>query len=135
MADIYQVPAHLVHRTWPKVEQFFADVEPHMAGDLSLEQMRGKMFTGAWSLLVFVEDETIIGAFGMFYENRLNQRVAFIPALGGKGVTTPENWAKMKAIFTDGGATHVEAAMRGAALRLWERLGFEEKYRVAGVAL
>lgn len=135
MANVVQIPFDRVHQTWPLVEKYFAAVEPFTKGDYSLEQMRGKLFQNHWGLIVFVEDNQIIGALGVFYENRLNHRVAFIPALGGENITNPDNWEQLKKLFAHNGATYVEAAMRPATFRLWDGLGFTEKYRVAGVAL
>lgn len=135
MATVTQIPFDKVHQTWPLVEKYFAAVEPFTKGDFTLEQMRGKIFLNQWGLIVFIENEQIIGALGVFYENRLNHRVAFIPALGGENITNDDNWAQLKSIFANSGATYVEAAMRPATFRLWDGLGFIEKYRVAGVTL
>jgi|688.fasta_scaffold78404_3 hypothetical protein len=135
MTVVVQVPHDRVHQTWPSVEHFFASVVPHTNGDFTLEQMKGKICTGAWGLIVFLDGDNIIGALSVTYENRLNNRVAFIPALAGEGLTNQDNWAQLKAIFARNGATYIEAAMRPATLRLWQSLGFSEKYRIAGVSL
>jgi len=132
---VSKVPLNKVHQTWPLVEKFFADVEPHMHEEMSLSQMKLRINMGDWALIVFTKGDEIIGAIGMFYQNRPNHRVAFIVALGGKNITTEENWVQLKEIFKKDGATAIEAAMRNSTFRLWERLGFTEKYRIAGYAL
>ena len=71
----------------------------------------------------------------MQYQNRMNHRVAFILATGGKGIANKETWAQLKRIFVENGATTVEASMRPSAYRLWRKLGFQSKYQVAGVTL
>jgi hypothetical protein len=132
---VAQVPFAHVHQTWPHVEKFFEAVAPHSGGDFTLEQMRGKVFTNEWALITVTCNHEIIGMVTVTYINKLNHRVAFIPALGGRGITTEDNWVALKAIFARNGATYVEAAMRPATLRLWQQLGFVEKYRIAGVSL
>jgi len=135
MAVVAQVHPSKVHQIWPLVEKYFAAVEPFTEGDYTLEQMRGKIFMSQWALITVTEGDEVIGALSAFYENRLNHRVAFIPALAGECMTTQDNWNQLKAIFTSNGATYIEAAMRNATLRLWNGLGFKEKYRIAGVAI
>ena len=135
MAVVAKVPFAQVHQTWPLVEQYFAAVEPHTKGDYTLDQIRLKLGVGDWWLITFIEGETIIGAMSMFYENRANARVAFITCLAGEGITTEDNWAQLQAICKKDGATMIEAAMRPSTFRLWSRLGFEEKYLIAGAKL
>jgi len=135
MAVVAKVPFAQVHQTWPLVEQYFAAVEPHTKGDYTLEQIKLKLGVGDWWLLTVIEGETIIGSLSMFYQNRPNDRVAFITCLAGEGMTTEDNWAQLKDICKKDGATLIEAAMRPSTFRLWSRLGFEEKYLIAEVKL
>ena len=135
MAVVSKVPFAQVHQTWPLVEKYFADVEPHTKGDYTLDQIRLKLGVGDWWLITVTEGETIIGALSMVYENRANARVAFITCLAGEGMTTENNWSQLQAICKKDGATMIEAAMRPSTFRLWSRLGFEEKYLIAEVKL
>jgi hypothetical protein len=135
VAIVAKVPFTHVHQTWPLVEKYFAAVEPHTKGDYTLDQIKLKIGVGNWWLIIATEGETIIGALSVFYENRPNARVAFITCLGGESVTTDENWAQLQDIFKKDGATMIEAAMRPSTFRLWSRLGFEEKYLIAGAKL
>jgi hypothetical protein len=135
VAIVAKVPFTHVHQTWPLVEKYFAAVEPHTKGDYTLDQIKLKIGVGDWWLITVTEGETIIGALSMFYQNRANDRVAFITCLAGADMTTDDNWAQLQAIFKTDGATFIEAAMRPATFRLWSRLGFEEKYLIAGAKL
>jgi hypothetical protein len=135
MAVVAKVPFAQVHQTWPLVERYFAAVEPHTKGDYTLDQIRLKLGVGDWWLITFIEGEDIIGAMSMHYDNRANARVAFITCLAGDGMTTDDNWAQLRDICKKDGATMIEAAMRPSTFRLWSRLGFKEKYLIAGVAL
>jgi hypothetical protein len=135
MAVVAKVPFAHVHQTWPLVEKYFAAVEPHTKGDYTLDQMRLKLGVGDWWLITVTEGEAIIGALAMVYQNRANDRVAFITCLAGADMTTDDNWAQLQAICKKDGATMIEAAMRPSTFRLWSRLGFEEKYLIAEVKL
>ena len=135
MAVVAKVPFSRVHQTWPLVEKYFAAVEPHTKGDYTLDQIRMKLGVGDWWLLTVTEGETIIGSLSMVYQNRANDRVAFITCLAGDGMTTDENWAQLQDICKKDGATMIEAAMRPSTFRLWSRLGFQEKYLIAEVKL
>jgi hypothetical protein len=135
VAVVSKVPFAQVHQTWPLVEKYFAAVEPHTKGDYTLDQIKMKLGVGDWWLITVTEGESIIGALSMVYQNRANDRVAFITCLAGEGMTTNDNWAQLQVICKKDGATMIEAAMRPATFRLWSRLGFEEKYLIAGVKL
>jgi hypothetical protein len=135
MIVVSQVPAQSVHQTWPKVEEFFAKVAAHSSQSYSLEQMRTEIFMNRWALLIAERDGQVIGAMSMQYQNRMNERVAFIFTTGGKGIATPETWAQVARIFKANGATATEGGMRPSAYRLWRRLGFTAKYQVAGMKL
>ena len=135
MAVVEVVPTELAARAWPRVAKYFESVVPHSNGDWTLEQIKADVLTGRQHLFVVVEDGEPVGAGSFTFQNRRNARVAFIHSLGGDCITTPENWVQLRDIFTKGGATKVEAAMRPATQRLWSRLGFTEKYRVCGVDL
>jgi hypothetical protein len=135
MAVVAKVPFAQVHQTWPLVEKYFAAVEPHTKGDYTLDQIRMKLGVGDWWLLTVTEGETIIGSLSMVYQNRANDRVAFITCLAGADMTTDDNWSQLQAICKKDGATMIEAAMRPSTFRLWSRLGFQEKYLIAEVKL
>lgn len=135
MATVEVVPTELTARVWPRVEGFFESVIPHVRGDWTLDQIKADILTGRQHLLVAIEDGEPIGAASFTFQNRRNARVAFIYSMGGVGITNPDNWEQLKAVFVKGGATQIEAAMRPATQRLWAKLGLFEKYRVCGVDL
>jgi hypothetical protein len=135
MAVVAKVPFAHVHQTWPLVEKYFAAVEPHTKGEYTLDQIKMKLGLGDWWLLTVTEGEAIIGSLSMVYQNRANDRVAFITCLAGESMTTDDNWAQLQDICKKDGATMIEAAMRPSTFRLWSRLGFEEKHLIAEVKL
>lgn len=135
MTVVDKVPQNHVARVWPHVEEFVASVAPWADGEWTVDQIKADVLTGRLSLIVFANDDRCIGAIIYSMQNRRNSRTAFILVCGGEGITTQGNWEQVKAIFTNEGATTVEAAMRPSVLRLWSQLGFKEKYRITGVDL
>lgn len=133
--NIQIVPNHLVAQSWPSVERFFADVEPYVHGEWTLDQLRADMLTNRLGLLVALDQDEIKGAAAVSFQNRRNSRTAFISALAGSGVTDDGAFAQLKLLFAQQGCTHIEAAMRDSTFRLWRGLGFEEKYRIVGMKL
>ena len=90
---------------------------------------------GNWTLLVAVDDSGVQGAATVSFSNRPNDRVAFINAIGGKLISSPETFEQLKAVLGSIGATYIEGAARESIARLWSRYGFEEKYRIVGVKI
>lgn len=135
MIQVLPISTNIVHQTWPKIEPFLAKVEPYSKASFSLEQMRTEIFTGRWLVYVAVENMEVLGALAMQYQNRMNARVAFIFAIGGKGIAQTDSIEQLKELFKKNGATELEGSMRPSAYRLWKKFGLKAKYQVAGMKL
>jgi len=131
---IQHVTLEWVNRTWPAVEPFIASALEHST-DYTLDQVKSFVAMGQWVLIVAVEAGEVQGAATVNLFNRPNARVAFITALGGKGILTPESFDQLKSLLALFGATEIEGAVRESVARLWNRCGATEKYRIVGVAL
>jgi hypothetical protein len=90
---------------------------------------------GNWTLLVAVDDNSVHGAATVDFYNRPNDRVAFLTAIGGRLISSPETFEQLKTLLRGLGATCIEGAARESIARLWSRYGFEEKYRIVGAKL
>lgn len=125
-----QIPPHQVVAVWPKVEPFLADAFAYSAGEYSLEQLRAYLTDGRQFLLAFVEDGVAHGAMTICPESHPNASVAFVTAIGGCSLMTPAlidgffAWCKAQ------GFTRVQGATHRSAARLFERIGFQEIYRI-----
>jgi len=87
---IQHVPLEWVNHTWPQVEGFIRDALEHAKGDYTLDHVQSLVSSGAWTLVVGVEDDIIHGAATVSVSNRPADRVAFITTLGGKLVINDE---------------------------------------------
>jgi hypothetical protein len=132
---IQHVDVNYTNQIWPQVEQF---IEAALAyqDDYSIEHVKVFVTNGTWTLIVAIDDEqTIHGAATIQFYNRPNDRVAFVVTMGGKLITGSETYAQFTDLLKAFGATYIEGASRASAMRLWERFGLKEKYRVAGAKL
>jgi hypothetical protein len=135
MALVQKIPRMYVAKLWPHVEAILAKTVPYSSGEFSLEQLKSEVMTGRWSLILVTEGEVLQGAIVYSYQNRMNSRVAFVHAIAGKGLANKDSFAQLKGVFSVDGATEIEGAVRPSIKRLWQRLGFSEKYSIVGVKL
>lgn len=132
---IQHVDVNYVNQLWPQVEQF---IEAALINqdDYNLEHAKVYVTNGSWTLIIAVDDDGVIhGAATIQFFNRPNHRIAFVVTMGGKLITGQETFAQFTALLKAFGATYIEGASRESAMRLWERFGLKEKYRVAGAKL
>jgi hypothetical protein len=132
---IQHVPLEWVPRTWPLVKEHLVAALEHSKGDYTVDHVEAYVTAGQWVLLVAVEGETIHGAAAIEFFNRPGKRVAFITAMGGEMLSTPEVVTQLKTILAGFGATVIEGAVRESVARLYSKHGFEEKYRIVEVKL
>jgi len=123
------VPVQYINQVWAQVETYVKSAEEKFGGaEYTTEQVKVYLVTGQWMLLVAVdENEVIHGAAVVNFINYPNDRVAFVTAIGGKLISTPETFKQMSDILKANGATKIQGAAKEAIARLWERFGFEEK--------
>jgi len=133
---IQYVPLAAVHNSWSSVAPFIESALAHSNGDYTVDQAKVYASTGEWLILVAVDvDGKIHGAAAMRFYNRPNDRVAFIIAMGGNLITSPETFEQLKGYCVSNGATVIEGTARESTARLWTRYGFSEKCRIVGARL
>lgn len=125
---VQEVPIEFVNVVWPSVEGFIASAIEHANGDLTLDETKINCAHGHWHLLVAVDENNVVqGAATLYYFNRINDRVAFITTIGGKGIFTRELFSQFSDILKLRGATCVEGAVRDSLVRFTARLGAKKK--------
>ena len=131
------VPVQLINQIWSKVEPFIKNAEEKFGGsEYTTEQIKVYLVTGQMMLLVATDENAEIhGAATVSFISYPNDRVAFVTAIGGKLVTSPETFAQMSEIFKSNGATKIQGMAKEAVARLWKRFGFEEKAILVEVKL
>jgi hypothetical protein len=132
---IQHVNLEYVNQVWPKVEDYIKWALDYQT-DYTIEHVKTFVTTGAWVLLVAVDDAgEVKGACVIQFFNRPNDRVAFVISMGGKLISNKETFQQFSDLLKAFGATAIEGAARESIARLWKRYGFEEKYRIVGVKL
>ena len=132
---IQHVNLEYVNQVWPKVEDYIKWALDYQT-DYTIEHVKTFVTTGAWVLLVAVDDAgEVKGASVIQFFNRPNDRVAFVISMGGKLISNRETFQQFSDLLKAFGATAIEGAARESIARLWKRYGFEEKYRIVGVKL
>jgi hypothetical protein len=132
---IQHVNIEFVNQVWPKVEDYIRWALDYQT-DYTIEHVKTFLATGAWILIVAVDDDgEIKGASTVQFFNRPNDRVAFVIAMGGKLITGHETYVQFTMLLKAFGATYIEGASRESAARLWQRFGLQDKYRVVGAKL
>ena len=126
---VQPVPVQLVNQTWSRVEPFIkAAHEKFGDAEYTVEQIKVYLVIGEWMLMVATDEQgEIHGAATVSFINYPSDRVAFITAIGGKLVSSPDTFAQMSAIFKANGATKIQGMARESVARLWKRFGFIDK--------
>ena len=122
------VPVQHLHQLWSQVSGYLADALKYADGDYSLDQVKVFLSTGQWQLLIFNDETTIHGAVTVSYANYPNDRIAFITAIGGKGISDKDSYQSFCDTLKAHGATKIQGAARESVARLWRRLGFKNKH-------
>jgi hypothetical protein len=132
MITVHHVPTHFVHKEWPLVAPFLnaALTNPEASGDITLDQMRADLGQNRGALYTVVKDGALVGAASVTFQNQRNARVAFVTAIGGRGLADREAAAQFFELLRRGGATRVAGAGRDSIVRLWAQLGLKKKYTV-----
>jgi hypothetical protein len=102
----------------------------------NLNHIRGYVTSGAWLLLVAVdENNNIHGAGTISFSNHPLHRVAFVTAVGGKLISNRDTVTQVKSIAKQNGATILQAFGRPSIVRLWRRYNFESRNTLVEVLL
>ena len=135
---VLPVPPQTVNQAMPLVEGFLKSAEDKVGvAEYSVEHIKVYLSTGQWMLLVAQDqtDESLHGAATVNFINYPNDRVAYITSLGGKGIVNPEVFKQLCDVLKGYGATKVQCAAQESAARLYERVGFEQKYSVLEISI
>ena len=133
---IEPVPVEWVHTVWGRVQHWVAAALAYSLGECTIDQCRLQVSRGDWVLYVWSDaNKHVFGAAVVDFQQRFNDRVALVIAVGGRGMFTAESIEQFKATMALRGATTIEGAQRPAMARLWQRFGAKPKYMVQEVRL
>jgi translation initiation factor 1 (eIF-1/SUI1) len=129
MLEVGWIPVEGIETFWSEVEPFIARSCEESLGDLPLIELKEKLSVGEWTLIVVYELDTakIEGAVVVHIYDRVNDKVAFVTAIGGLFITNKHSFERLKELLRVFGATCIEGNVRDSVLKLLSKLGFEKK--------
>ena len=126
---LVHIPTHFIAQIWEKVCPFISNALEYAEDDYSVDQVKVYLSTGNWILIAVAnEKEEVVGALTVSFINFPNDRVAFVNTIGGKLISGKGTYNQLSSILKSFGATKIQGAARKSVSRLWQRLGFKERY-------
>ena len=130
------LPTQYCAKNWHLVEPYIAEANKWGGNDYNVDQIKMFVTLGQWSLLVaFDENRVIHGAATVSFLNYPNSRIAFVTAIGGKLVSSPDTFKQLVTIVKNSGATKIQGAARKSIARLWRRFGFYERHTIVEIEI
>lgn len=121
--NVQVVAPEYVYQLWDQVRNFIQSSITAAGNELTIDQVKLYLVSGQWQLIIFIDEaEVVHGAAVVRYENRPNERVAFVTAMGGKGIIEDDGrYKQFMTILKGHGATMMEGACRPSAAALFVR--------------
>ena len=121
MNTVKVVAPNFIYDVWKDVESFLNASINVSGGDFTLDQLKFSLGRGEQTLLVSVNEQNVInGAMTVEFNNRPNDRVMFITALGGNGIVNDETFSQVESWAKSQGATKASAWAQEAQARLYK---------------
>ena len=121
MNTVKVVAPNFIFDVWKDVESFLNASINVSGGDFTLDQLKFSLGKGEQTLLVSVNEQNVInGAMTVEFNNRPNDRVMFITALGGNGIVNDETFSQVESWAKSHGATKASAWAQEAQARLYK---------------
>ena len=121
MNTVKVVAPNFIYDVWKDVESFLNASINVSGGDFTLDQLKFSLGRGEQTLLVSVNEQNVInGAMTVEFNNRPNDRVMFITALGGNGIVNDETFSQVETWAKSHGATKASAWAQEAQARLYK---------------
>ena len=121
MNTVKVVAPNFIYDVWKDVESFLNASINVSGGDFTSDQLKFSLGRGEQTLLVSVNEQNVInGAMTVEFNNRPNDRVMFITALGGHGIVNDETFSQVESWAKSQGATKASAWAQEAQARLYK---------------
>ena len=129
---IQHVPVEFVQQTLPLVEELLRpafELSP-LSDEFELGHLKLYVSQGQHVLLVWTDTDNFIHAAATIqWHNFPNHRTAFITAIGGTDVFTPDSLASLDAWVRANGGTKIQGVVRDSVARLCrQKAGYSKVY-------
>jgi hypothetical protein len=133
--NIQPIHPDYLHRIWPVVALWLENGLVHSGGEYNVDQLKVFVQQGRHVLLTFVEDDKIVGAFTVCFEDYPNARIAFVSSIGGRSIADLSALGSFSEWCRDAGCTAIRGAVRPSVARLTKKFGFEQRYIIVEQSL
>ena len=103
--------------------------------DYNIDDVYQYLILNQWRCYVAEEDRTIKGAAVVSMVKYPHDVLAYVCAIGGRMLANRETSTEFFNLLKTHGAHRVQGAARPSIVRLWRRIGLEEKYSIVELSL
>ena len=136
MTHIRQIASRDLAQVWPTVGPLLnTALTRAKCDDYTILDVYHYIEQQEWDLFVAERDGGIVGAATVAFLHYPQNITAFITAVSGRFVGDSKTSGVFFDLLRARGATRVQGAARPSIVRLWRRIGLEEKYAIVEGAL
>ena len=103
--------------------------------DYNINDVYQYLILNQWRCYVAKQDQTILGAAVVSMVRYPHDVLAYVCAIGGHMLANKETSGEFFALLKQHGAHRIQGAARPSIVRLWRRIGLEEKYSIVEAKL
>lgn len=121
---------------WQHIEPMIKRaLEQSKCNDYNIDDVYQYLILNQWRCYVAEEDRTIKGAAVVSMVKYPHDILAYVCAIGGRMLANKETSGQFFELLKAHGANRVQGAARPSIVRLWRRIGLEEKYSIVELSL
>ena len=116
---------------WQHIEPMIQRaLEQAKCNDYNIDDVYQYLTLNQWRCYVAEEERVIKGAACVAFQKYPHDTVAYVCAIGGRMLANKPTSSAFFELLKQHGADRVQGAARPAIVRLWRRIGLEEKYSI-----
>lgn len=129
--SVTKLTVNVVRSKWQEIEPFISKaLEKSKCDDYNIDDVYRYITLNQWCVYVAIKDDVIHGAAVVSMVKYPHDVVAYVCAIGGRMVVDRSVSDEFFKLLKEHGASRVQGAARPSIVRLWRRIGLEEKYAI-----
>jgi len=128
------IETRYIHQYWGTIEPFIQKALEY-TDDLNVDQAKVLITSGAWLVIIAIEDEKITGVATVSFENGINFKTAFITCIAGKGIINKVAFKEFVDILKLYGTTRIQGHARDSLVKLYKSFGISKKTNLVEIKL
>lgn len=136
MTQVRLLTPQEVRLQWSTLEPLFSKaLEMSKCNDYNIDDVYQYLTLNQWRCYAAEEERKIKGAAVVSMMRYPHDTVAYVCAIGGRMLANKQISSEFFDLLKQHGANRVQGAARPAIVRLWRRIGLEEKYSIVEAQL